>query len=76
MTQEVIENLNEHVSIKLNQQLQISPKEKKQAPITLQFLLYTHDSSISYLIQALPENRKRLLAVYPNTFSSSFQAKS
>lgn len=70
-----IENLNEHVSIKLNQQLQNFPQRKQQAPITLQFLLYTHDSSISYLIQALPENRKRFLAVYPNVFSSSSQAK-
>ena len=35
MTQEVIENLNEHVSIKLSQQLQNFPQRKEQAPITL-----------------------------------------
>ena len=75
VTQEVLENLNEHVSIRLNQQLQNFPQRKKQAPITLQFLLYTHDSSISYLIQGLPEHRKRWLAICPNTFSSSSQAK-
>lgn len=68
VTQEVTENLNEYVFIKFNLQLQNFPKRKQQAPITLQFLLYTHDSSISYLIQAL--------AVCSNTFSSSSQAKS
>lgn len=53
VTQEVIENLNEHVSIKLRQQLQNFPQRKQQAEITIistvypwfkYFLSYTNSS--------------------------------